>query len=246
MMSGGLGKSAGFRFNNRKGIGMSQSMEVYLLSIQGKLAPKSLEAARKIHNETAGTQANVAAARELSDLSHMVYVPLGHNGQEAGDFLILDQWNNLEGLNNFFGNVHVQEQAALIFSARDPVVWQPAAGYNSYHFPAPYGKNQRIVGIVRGLVPARPAAQQLHNELTAKMLKRARAAGNLSHEAYFRLVQPGQPESLEFFAVDVWFDEAGMNAHYQDADFMSGFSSMFTERPASSVWVHPAGDWVEW
>jgi len=225
---------------------MSQSIEVYLLSIQGKLSPKSLEAARKIHNETAGAPANVAAARELSDLSHMVYVPLGHNGQDAGDFLILDQWTNLEGLNNFFSNVHVQEQAALIFSARDPVVWQPAADLNSYHFPTPYGKNKRYVGIVRGMVASRQTAQKLHNDLTAKMLNRARIAGNVSHEAYFRLVQPGQPESLEFFAVDVWNDEAGMNAHYNDADFMAGFSTMFTARPDSSIWVQPAGDWVEW
>ncbi|MDR3573786.1 MAG: hypothetical protein P4L50_07990 [Anaerolineaceae bacterium] len=225
---------------------MSQSIEVYLLSIQGKLSPKSLEAARKIHNETAGAPANVAAARELSDLSHMVYVPLGHNGQDAGDFLILDQWNNLEGLNNFFGNVHVQEQAGLIFSARDPVVWQPAADFNRYHFPSPYGKNQRFVGIVRGTVASRQAAQKIHNDLTAKMVKKARIAGNISHEPYFRLGQPGQPETTEFFAVDVWNDEASMNAHYNDADFMSGFSTLFTARPHSSIWVHPAGDWVEW
>jgi quinol monooxygenase YgiN len=225
---------------------MSQSIEVYLLSIRGKLSSKSLSAARNLHNETAGAPANVAAARELSDLSHMVYVPIGHNGQDAGDLLFLDQWNNLEGLNNFFGNVHVQEQAAQIFSARDPVVWRPAVDFNSYHFPSPYGKNQRFVGIVRGMVPSRQAAQKQHNDLTAKMLKRARAAGNLSHEAYFRLVQPGQPESLEFFAVDVWFDEVAMNAHYNDPDFMAGFSTMFTARPDSSIWVHPAGDWVEW
>ena len=225
---------------------MSPSIEVFLLSIQGKLNPKSLEAARKIHNETAGAPANVAAARELSDLSHMVYVPIGHNGQEAGDFLILDQWSNLEGLNNFFSNAHVQEQAALIFSARDPVVWQRAADFNSYHFPSPYGKNQRIVGIVRGMVTSRQAAQKMHNDLTAKMLKKARIAGNISHEAYFRLGQPGQPETLEFFAVDVWNDEAGMNAHYGDADFLSGFASIFTARPESSIWVQPTGEWVEW
>jgi quinol monooxygenase YgiN len=225
---------------------MSQSIEVYLLSIPGKLSPKTLEAARKIHNETAGAPANVAAAKELSDLSHMVYVPIGHNGQDAGDFLILDQWNNLEGLNKFFANSHVQEQAGLIFSARDPVVWKPAADFNSYHFPTPYGKNQRIVGLVRGMVPSRQAALKLHNDLTAKMVNRARGAGNTSHEAYFRLTQPGQPESLEFFAVDVWYDEVGMNRHYQDPDFMSAFSTMFSARPESSIWVHPAGDWVEW
>jgi len=72
---------------------MSEAMEIYLLSIPGKLAPKTLEDARKIHNETAGAPANVAAARSLSDLSHMVFVPMDHGTQTPEKFLILDQWN---------------------------------------------------------------------------------------------------------------------------------------------------------
>ena len=38
----------------------------------------------------------------------------------------MDVWNNLEGLNEFFANLQVQEQAGRIFSRRDPVVWAPA------------------------------------------------------------------------------------------------------------------------
>ena len=45
-------------------------MPIYLLAIRGTLAPKTLEDARKTHNETAGAPANVAAARGLGDLSH--------------------------------------------------------------------------------------------------------------------------------------------------------------------------------
>ncbi len=90
---------------------------VYLLSIRGALAPKTLEAARAVHNETAGAPANVAAARALGDLSHMVYVPMEHDGHHGNEFLILDQWNSLEGLNQFFANPHVQEQAASSLSA---------------------------------------------------------------------------------------------------------------------------------
>ena len=81
----------------------------------------------------------------------MVYVPLETSGPEAGEFLILDLWNSMEGLNMFFANPTVQEQAGKIFSQRDPVVWQPADGFFGYHFPAPYGRNDRIVGVVRGM-----------------------------------------------------------------------------------------------
>jgi len=218
----------------------------YLLSIHGTLAPKSLEAARTIHNDTAGAPASVAAARSLSDLSHMVYVPIETSGPQAGEFLILDLWNKLEGLNTFFADQHVQEGGNLIFSQRDPVVWQPAEGFLSYHFPAPFGKNERYVAVVRGTVRSRGAAQAVHNALVGKSIMKARANGNLSHEAYFRVTPPGAPESLEFFAVDVWMDSQGMGRHYEDPEFMPALMEMFAAEPAATVWVHPSGNWVEW
>src|SRR5881628_1293979 len=86
------------------------TMTLYLLAIRGTLAPSTLEVARNIHNETAGAPPNVAAARSLGDLSHMVYVPAGQPSTGASEFLILDVWNRLDGLNQFFANPQVQEQ----------------------------------------------------------------------------------------------------------------------------------------
>ncbi len=219
---------------------------VYLLSIPGVLAPKTLEAARAIHNETAGAPANVAAARSLGDLSHMVYVPMEHEGHSGDNFLILDQWNNLEGLNQFFANKQVQEQGGRIFARRDPVVWAPAEGFVNYHFPAPFGKNDRIIGVVRAPIRSVAEAQAAHNAIVDKTVNKARMRGNMSHEAFLRLAPPGSPEALEFFAVDVWYNGVGMGEQYEDPEFLAGFEQMFAGEPSATVWVHPAGDWVEW
>src|SRR3954468_2534932 len=161
------------------------ALPLYLLAIRGTLAPATLGAAREIHNTTAGAPANVAAAQALGDLSHMVYVPTGGPGAAPGEFLILDVWNRLDGLNQFFANPHVQAQAGQIFTARDPVVWTPAPGFFSYHLPAPDGKNERIVAIVRGPVRSQAQAQAVHNAIVAGQMSKARRAGNLSHVAYF-------------------------------------------------------------
>jgi quinol monooxygenase YgiN len=225
---------------------MDQNQPIYLLSIRGVLAPKTLEEACSIHNGTAGAPANVAAAKSLGDLSHMVYVPLDHPGHEAGEFLILDLWNNLDGLNKFFANPQVQHQGGMIFSQRDPVVWQPAADFVSYHLPAPAGKNERYIGVVRGPVRSIEEARAAHNRLVGGSVNLARANGSLSHDAYLRLAQPGTPEALEFFAVDVWMNQAGMNAHYDNPDFMQSFETMFAAEPDAGIWTHPAGQWVEW
>ena len=222
-----------------------QALQLSLLSIRGTLSPDTLEAARALHNGTAGAPESVAAARSLGDLSHMVYVPTGQEGA-AGEFLILDIWRSMEGLNAFFANPHVQEQAGQIFSSRDPVVWVPADGFVSYHFPAPGGQNERYVGVVRGLVHTRAAAQEQHNALAIAHVATARQRGNLSHEAFFRLAPPDAPEALEFFAVDVWSSASGMQEHYTDPAFMQGFDGLFAAEPAASTWQRPAGEWVEW
>ena len=229
--------------------GNGQALERYLLTIRGTLAPPTLEAARKVHNETAGAPQSVAAARSLGDLSHMVYVPLG-GGQPtnggAGEFLILDNWNSMDGLNQFFANKQVQEQAGMIFSQRDPVVWIPASGFHSYHFPAPHDKPERIVAVVRGTVRSHEEARQVHNSIVSSGINGARMAGDMSHEAFLRLAAPDAPERLEFFAIDVWYSAEGMGAYYENPDFIKGFQELFAGPPTTSVWVQPAGDWVEW
>jgi hypothetical protein len=219
---------------------------IYLLSIKGTLASPTLEASRGIHNDTAGAPANVAAARSLGDLSHMVYVPThAHNGS-AKDFLILDQWNSMEGLNQFFANPHVQEQAGQIFSDRDPVVWAPAEGFASYHFPAPHGQNDRLVAVVRGKVKSIDEARAVHNGIVEMAMNAARKAGDMSHEAYLRMAAPGSPESLEFLAVDVWSNAAGMGEFYSNPQLAEGFKQLFVGEPSATTWVHPTGEWVEW
>jgi hypothetical protein len=225
---------------------MNDNIEQYLLAIHGKLAPKTLEAARKVHNDTAGAPQNIAAARSLGDLSHMVYIPVDHSGPDSGEFLILDQWSSLEGINQFFADPHVQQGGAAIFSERDPVVWKPASQLIQYHFPAPAGRNDRFIGIVRGKVRSQEEGGRLHNALVGGLLAKARVGGIMSHEAYFRVAQPGSPEELEFFAVDVWYDGAGMQKLYEEPGFMEKFVQMFAGEPMATVWVPAPGQWVEW
>ena len=98
---------------------MNTDLSLFLLSIRGTLAPPTLEAARKIHNETAGAPANIAAAQSLGDVSHMVHVPLDGAGMGAGEFLILDLWSSMDGLNRFFADPHVQRILRLSFQGSE-------------------------------------------------------------------------------------------------------------------------------
>ena len=173
-----------------------------------------------------------------------------HNGHAktkgAGEFLIMDLWYSMEGLNTFFADKHVQEGGAAIFSQRDPVVWAPAEGFTSFHIPAPFGMNDRIVTVARGTVKSMAEAKNLHNTVMTKTISKARKAGMLSHQAYFRMAAPNSPEALEYFQVDVWMSGEGMEDYYGDEEFLEGFNHFFTAEASDSVWVHPKGDWIEW
>ena len=229
---------------------MSDPLTLYLLTIRGTLSPATLEEARNIHNMTAGNPEGVAAAKSLGDVSHMVYVPLAHDGHTqsngAGEFLIMDLWYSPEGLNTFFSDHQVQEGGNMIFSDRDPVVWAPAEDFASFHIPAPFGNNDRIIAVVRGTVNSKEEAKELHNNAMTQTISKARKAGMLSHQAYFRLAAPNSPEALEYFGVDVWMTGEGMGDYYGDEDFLATFNHFFTAEAVDSVWVHPEGDWVEW
>ena len=134
----------------------------------------------------------------------------------------------------------------MIFSTRDAQVWIPADGFSNCHLPAPVGKDERFVGIERGLVHSRAAAQAQHNALIAAHLATARQRGMVSHQAYFRLAAPGTPESLEIFLVDMWMSGSGMYEHYSDPAFLRSFDGLFTAPPDASTWKQPTGAWTEW
>ena len=217
---------------------------IYLLTIRGTLAPSTLEGARTIHNETAGADDNVAAARALGDLSHLVYINAGD--EAAGELLIMDLWNSAQGLGSFFQNPQVQEQGGRIFKTRDPVVWAPASEFFGFHILPPSGRNERFVGLIRGTVRSREAAREALDSAQLKGINRARRLGQIAHESYFRAARPGEPDTLEFLGVDIWSDGAGMKEFYSSMDHAGPVMQLFTAPPDASIWKQPAGRWVEW
>lgn len=225
---------------------MSSMMSLYLLTVRGTLKPTSLDAARKLHNEKAGAPASIAAANSLGDVSHMVYVPLDPSSAEVGACMFMDIWNSAEGINQFFSNPQVQQQADELFSQREAIVWQTAEGFYTYHLPAPTARPERFTAVVRGMLGSREEGMRVHNGLVEKFINKARSRGHISHDAYLRVPTNGTSGSVEFFAVDVWMDAAGMGQHYQDPEILSGFGGMFAAPPAASIWAHPTGEWKEW
>ena len=223
---------------------MNDSM--VLLTVRGTAVPPTYDAACRLHNETAGSEAGIAAARGLGDLSHRVYSPVKKApGATEGELLFLDVWTSAEGIGKFFSNPHVAEQAGKMFSKRDGVVWMPARGAFGFTLSAPRARKERWLGIVRGPVTSPEVAISAFRDALAPDLGKARKRGQVSHNLFFRLPEPGAPAgNAELLGIDEWYDAEGMQEHYKE---LKGLDKAFAGRPEASVWEEAqGGTWSEW
>jgi hypothetical protein len=220
-----------------------------LLVVRGQMIPKTLEDMRVLHNQTAGSPQGVAAARSLGDLSHMVYAPSVASKQstaKAGELLFLDKWVDPKGIKNFFSNEQVVQQGSKLFSELDATIWRSAEGSFSYQLPAPRGKSDRYIGMIRGPIASAEKAIDVFRETDINALRDARRRGLLSHEIFIKLNEPGDSSPLELLGVDCWSDFAGMTEHYSDQTHMGGMSAAFSGRPQPTTWEQAPGLWSEW
>ncbi|HEY2749356.1 MAG TPA: hypothetical protein VGL86_32280 [Polyangia bacterium] len=228
---------------------MSNASGPVILTVRGTLVPKTLEAARVLHNETAGSPPGIAAARALGDLSHKVYAPSlrsQQSGAKAGELLFHDVWDDVAGIMQFFGNAHVHEQAGKLFSARDATVWMPARGSFSYSLPVPAHKTERCLGMIRGPIASPEKAIEIFAKADAKAQREARRRGIISHELFIKLNAPGDDSPLELLGLDLWSDFAGMSEHYANPEEMKALGAAFSGAPTAAVWEQAPGQWSEW
>jgi hypothetical protein len=221
--------------------------EPIFLTVRGQTRPETIDGARILHNQTAGSKEGVAAARALGDLSHKVYVPVPtpQSSAKPGELLFHDVWESPEGLMQFFGNAHVQEQGGRMFSARDATVWMPARGAFGFNLPAPARRSERLVGMIRGKIASPEKAIDAFRAATAKHVRDARRRGQISHQLYIKMNPPGDSSPVELLGVDLWFDADGMREHYSSMD-MGALAPVFSAAPDATIWQEAPGEWNEW
>lgn len=216
-----------------------------LLTVRGKAIPTERDAARNLHNQTAGSPEGVAAARALGDLSHNVYTPLpGASGAAENELLFLDVWKNAEGIGTFFSDSQVQHGASMLFSEREAVIWMPAEGAFGFELSAPMHLTGRYLGIARGPIDDPQHTIEVFRSTHEQTISDARRLGQLSHQLFIRVPMPGQPAQAEALGLDLWANAEGMGEYYAS---LSGYEAAFTGEPQTSVWEQATGGtWTEW
>jgi hypothetical protein len=220
------------------------------LTVRGTIKPPNLEAMRTLHNDTAGSERGIAAARSLGDLSHKVFAPCLKaqklSSAKDGELLFLDVWENPKGIMDFFSSAETQAAGGTLFKSRDATVWMPARDAFSFHLPAAMDKRDHLVGLIRGPVKAPEEAIAVFRTIGTKGLRDARRRGQLSHDLFVKLNPPGDSSPVEIIGLDVWSSLPGLLEHYGDNPNLEALGSVFTAAPQATVWEQPPGNWSEW
>jgi quinol monooxygenase YgiN len=81
----------------------------YITVVRGKLNADSQEEARKAHDATVEKLSEMT--RPMGALHHKAHL----NPQDPMEFLAIDTWSNLEGLQKFMGDPQVAEEFGKLF-----------------------------------------------------------------------------------------------------------------------------------
>ena len=235
--SDGGGGSGGSGGSSPNGGGPSAE---YAVLVRGELFTTDLDEAQTLHDMLAS--GGEEAAKEAGDFGHDALLGTDILGTTPNEFLGLDRWNDLAGLEAFYADPAFQEAFGMLFAAPPTVevfAHQPEwHGWGSLTAGDPHDPYFFVV--VRGRLADEPAASQAkHDAVAAGGEMDAKALGDVAH-----VVFTGVADSREFLAIDVWSASDGIAALYGDPAFQEAFATLFEAPP--SLGVYQSTSWHQW
>jgi quinol monooxygenase YgiN len=98
----------------------------YITIVRGKLKPADEKAAQAMHDATVNELS--AMTRPMGAIGHHAYL----NPQNRSEFLAVDTWNNLEGLQGFMSNPQVAEEFGKLFDGMPDISIWTESGWASF------------------------------------------------------------------------------------------------------------------
>jgi hypothetical protein len=171
---------------------------------------------------------NRATVTAAGDEKHLALLGLA----DPQNFLGMDVWNSLEGLNAFLTNPAVQTAFGGLFDAAPTVTVKVApSGFLTWGALSP--KPGSYLVSVRGTFKGATwnANEAAHNQVAGGGQAAANSLGDYAHLAFL-----SQTDATAFQAVDLWDNLNGMNTFLTDPAVGAAFGSLFTGAPTIDVY----------
>lgn len=218
---------------------------VYTVFIRGQLK-NDLATSKMIHDNFAG--GGKAQAQALCDQGHYVFLnllppPDGGAPPPSDAALVIDLWNDLNGLQQFIQSPDVQSFLGMLYTAPPEVtITVHPDGFTEWGMLDPINQGMPLFAFsIRDTFKSSTVAQEAidHNSVANQAKASAMAAGDVAHRTY--LVQSN---TRQFQAIDLWNNLSGPSAVYGDPNFQAAFGAIFSAPPM--IEGYTATDWVQW
>ena len=226
----------------------SLSSPSVLLTVRGTLDAPEPEAARELHNQTAGSDEGVAAARSLGDLSHSVFSPvLGMPGTRSERAALPRRLEGRAGHRHVLLRRAGPDGGAGVVRRRD--VYRVDAGGRIVRIRAARtDASHRQIPRRRTGADRRPADgdRPVFRSTLEPTISDARKAGQTLHQLYIKIPMPDDHGPAEAIGLDgLRADPAGMGGVLPDAHRVR--ERLHRRPPQTSVWQRATGGtWTEW
>ena len=176
--------------------------------VRGTLFTTDLAAAKASHDAvSAGGEMQAKAA---GDFGHDAMLGTTLLGSTQDAFLGIDRWDNLSNAQQFYQDPAIADAFGMLFAMPPTVEFFTRVDWHGWgDLTSGDAFTPHWFVVVRGRLAESDssAAQSAHDAIAAQGETPALAAGDVAH-----VVHLGAADPQEFFAVDVWEDDASLEA----------------------------------
>lgn len=212
----------------------------YAALVRGALVTDDLEEAQALHDAIA--MGGEEAAMALGDFGHDAKLGTALLGTTENEYMALDQWDNLAGAQMLYADPDFQAAFGMLFAAAPSLeLFRLHGEWHGWGDPQSGDAGDHWFVVVRGRLAEKDieAAQAMHDPIAAGGEEAATAAGDVAHVVWL-----GVEDEREYFALDVWTDDANIEAFYGNPDFMAAVATLFEGSP--TIAVYRSTDWHQW
>ncbi len=236
---GGAGGGGAEGGGGAGGAGGGATSPEALAFVRGTLFTSDLAQAQTYHDGLA--QQGEAPAQAAGDFAHDTFLGTALLGTTENQFVAFDRWSSDTNMDGFYGDPTFQQAFGNLFSAPPTLeTFLRSEFYGWGDLDSADATEPHYIVVVRGRLAGTPAeVQPLHDAVAQGGEAAALAAGDVAH-----VVHLGRADDREVVILDLWTDDANIEAFYSNPDFQAALAPLFEAPPDLKVYASNA--WHQW
>lgn len=200
---------------------------LYTALVSARFVSADAQTNQEAHDGVASATEELARSR--GDVAHKTAIGL----QDPQEFLAVDLWKSLDGMQEHFADPDFAGQLVGVFEGPPEITtWTAPKGWSNWGTLDPQPNHYLVV--VQGTLVSDDLAtnRDAHNAVADGGKETAMGLGDYAHLVH---LDPENPRS--FMAIDLWSDLNGLQQFFGATEVQEAFGSLFEAPPTITIYV---------